>query len=165
MDLRRLLVDIENLDLIEIERMGRRLYEEIYLKFDAYGVLKSHDGEDVFFWKKRFDHAFFTSKNRAWHPADKSVLAVDRIMRIRWIEHVITGRATGSSCYKAQGPGQAKPFTNRLYVVPSELFVVWLEPRNEGGWRFSSAYTTLVNDIGRYCRNAKKIWQYQEKTP
>jgi hypothetical protein len=165
MDLKSLLLDIETFEIEEIERTGRQLYKEIYLKFGAYGVLKAHDDENVFFWEKRFDHAFFTSKNRARHPDDKSSLAVDRIARIRWIEHVIAGRAIDSSCYKAQGPGQMKSFTNRLYVVPSELFVVWLEPRNEGGWRFSSAYPTSVQDIRKYCRTGKRIWKYQEKTP
>jgi hypothetical protein len=127
--------------------------------------MKAHDDEDVFFRGDRFKHAFFTSWNRVGHPKDKSCLDADRITRIRWIEHVIAGRVESTACYKAQGPGQAKPFTNRLYVVSSELYVVWLEPRKERGWRFSSAYQASAQDIRRYCKNAKRIWKYQEKTP
>lgn len=165
MDLKSLLLDIETLELDEIERTERRLYKEIYLQFDAYGVLKAHDDENVFFWAKQFEHAFFTSKDRARHPEDKSNLAVDRIMRIRWIEHVIAGRVESTACYKAQSPGQKKHFTNRLYVVPSELYVIWLEPRDKGGWRFSSAYNSSAQDIRKYCNTGKRIWKYQEKTP
>ena len=165
MDLKSLLVDIEKLDLAEIESTGRRLYNEIYIKFEAYGVLKAHDGEDVFFWTKQFDHAFFTSKDRARHLGDKSKLDVDRIVKIRWIEHVIAGRVEGTACYKAQSPGQKKSFTNRLYVVPSVLYVVWLEQRDKGGWRFSTAYTAAAQDVSRYCKAGKRIWKCQEKTP
>lgn len=163
MDLKNLFVDVEGLDLRAMEEKGRFLYKEIYLQFGVYGIVKAHDGEDVFFWGKRFEHAFFTSRNRARHPDDKSNFAVDRMTRIRWIGPIIAGQVEGVACYKAQGPGQTKPFTNRLYVVSSELYVVWLEPRKEGGWRFSSAYPASAQDIRQYCKNAKRIWKYQEK--
>ncbi len=163
MDLKSWLVDISKLELDEIDVLGRRLYNSIYITSEYYGEKRTHDGECVFFWKDRFEHAFYTSSNRAKHPDLKDKLAVERIERIKWIEKVIAGEVPGSACYKVQSKGGSKTNPNRLYVISEEKYVVWLEPRNDGGWKFSTAYTAQTEEFRRYCQTGKRIWKW--KTP
>ncbi len=163
MDLKSLLVDVKGLKDDEIDALGRKLYKTIYITSGFYGIKKTHDGEDVRFWEDRFEHAFYTSSNRAKNRDDKDKLAVERIERIKWIEKVIGGDVPGSACYKAQSTSGRKTEPNRLYVISRELYVVWLEPRNDGGWKFSSAYTARPENFRRYCQSGRRIWKW--KTP
>ena len=47
---------------------------------------------------------------------------------------------------------------SRLYVLLSESYVIWLEPRRSGGWKFSTAYKARLKNIQRYCSFGKRIW-------
>ncbi len=64
MDLSDLTVSVDGLEIVEIEDIARRLYKEIYVTSGRYGICNTHDGEQVYFWEDRFEHAFYTSSNR-----------------------------------------------------------------------------------------------------
>lgn len=125
---------------------GRRLY--------------THDGQLVIFHKDRFDHAFYTSKDRARRPYDKDVVDMKRVIRARWIHALITGGVANSECWEcpSKETGRREP-PDRLYIIWDEGYVIWLHPRSEGGWRFSTAYCAPIAEIKKYCQGGKKIWK------
>lgn len=162
MDLNSLLLDFSGKTLAEIEAIGRSEYEHLYITSRNFGVHKAHDGEDVFFWKDRFEHAFFTSSNWASFPDRKDKLDVDRIKRLKWIGPVVSGLVSGTICREVPGPTGRRHPPNRLYLVTKGCYVVWLEPRMNGGWKFSSAYVARYDQLRRYCQGGKVIWRYGE---
>jgi len=158
MDLNDLIVPITGLEIAEIEDIARRLYREIYVTSGRYGICKAHDGESVYFWEDRFEHAFYTSSNRIRYPDRKDRLDLERIKRIRWIKEIIAGRIPGTGCWLTPSPsGGGRPL-NRLYILLSDSYVIWLEPRHSGGWKFSTAYKARLKDVQRYCSLGKRIW-------
>jgi hypothetical protein len=158
-DLNALLLDLAGLTNSDIEALGRRRFDEIYINLRDCGILQTHDGQEVTIWRERFDHAFFTTSNPISHKDRKDLLAVDRIQRVAWIGPVIRGLVDNTQCWEVPSPtGRVRP-PNRLYVAPSELYVVWLEPRIKGGWRFSSAYPTVASTISGYLRRGKLVWR------
>jgi hypothetical protein len=158
MDLNDLIVSIDGLESAEIEDIARRLYGEIYVTSGRYGICKAHDGESVYFWEDRFEHAFYTSSNRIRYPDRKDRLDLERVKRIRWIKEIIAGRIPGTACWLTPSPsGGGRPL-NRLYVLLSDSYVIWLEPRHSGGWKFSTAYKARLKDVQRYCSLGKRIW-------
>jgi hypothetical protein len=45
-------------------------------------------------------------------------------------------------------------------------FVVWLEPRDERGWKFSTAYPLSIEEIRKYTYGCSTVWKWKaEKTP
>lgn len=166
MDLTSLLLRLDALDTAQIEQLGRDWYHQLYITTapGRYGVLQAHDGQDVIFWADRFEHAFFTSSDRARYPNRKDKLAEDRIARVRWIGEVIAGQVPGSACWEGASPQGRLGQDNRLYVVSSERYVVWLEPTKRG-WKFSTAYPAWPVDIRRYCNSGRKMWQWKENAP
>jgi hypothetical protein len=162
MDLSSLLLCLDGLTDSQIEAVAREWYAKLYITTSrGFGVLKSHDGDEVIFWRDRFEHAFFTTSDRIGHPDRKDVVARERIERIRWIRGVVAGNVAESACWEVPSPtGRRRP-PNRLYIVSSEIYVVWLEPRISGGWKFSSAYTATAQNVRRYCQGGKKIWQHK----
>lgn len=95
MDLNDLTVSINGLEIAEIEDLARRLYREIYVTSGRYGVFEAHDGESVYFWEDRFEHAFYTSSNRIRYPDRKDRLDLERVKRMRWIKEIIRGEYLG----------------------------------------------------------------------
>lgn len=120
----------------------------------------THDNLEVVFHKDRFEHAFYTSSNRARRPHDKDIVDLKRIVRIRWILAVVSGNVRDSECWEcpSKETGRRKP-PDRLYIVWSEGYVVWLHPKADGGWRFSTAYCAPIAEIKKYCRGGTKIWK------
>ena len=109
-----LLVCTDGLEIAEIERTARRRYREIYVTSGRYGVFETHDGESVYFWEDRFDHAFFTSSDRVRHPDKKDKLDIERVKRLRWINEIIAGRIPQTACWLTPSPsGGGRPL-NRL---------------------------------------------------
>lgn len=104
MDLNDLIVSIERLEVAEIEDIARRLYREIYVTSGRYGICKAHDGESVYFWEDRFEHAFYTSSNRIRYPDRKDKLDLERVKRIRWIKEIIAGQIPGTGCWLTPSP-------------------------------------------------------------
>ena len=77
---------------------------------------------------------------------------------LRWIAPLIRGEVPGSECWEVPSPtGRRRP-PNRLYIIWDERYVVWLEPREKVGWKFSSAYEKTSGTIRDYCRGGGKIW-------
>lgn len=159
MDLESLLLDVQGLSGRELEKFARENYERLYINSGHCGIHKTHDGEDVVFWRDRFEHTFWTSSNRGRNPYAKDKLATDRIERMAWIGPLIAGNVPGSGCWEVAGEGRRIP-PNRLYVAGEQSFIVWLEPRMKGGWKFSTAYCPPVQEIRRYCHGGRKIWSF-----
>jgi hypothetical protein len=146
----------------ELERRARELYREIYLDNDSFGVRHTHDCQLLIFHARQFDHAFFTTSDRLCHPERKDVLRPGSIERVRWIAPLVSGSVEQSACFEVPGPtGRIRP-PNRLYAVFKDPFVVWLEPRKDDGWKFSSAYPCTIQDIHRYTRGGKTVWKWKK---
>jgi hypothetical protein len=161
MDLKSIIIPTQYLKTSEIELLGRQKYRELYLTQGKFGIHSTHDQQPVFFWEDRFNHAFFTSSDRARYPDRKDILAVERIERMAWIGKVISGQVPNTGCWEGPSPtGRRKP-PNRFYLSSDFLYIIWLEPRYEGGWKFSTAYSALPPVIRKYCGQARKIWAYK----
>jgi hypothetical protein len=134
----------------KVERIGRKLYSELFLTNSRNGIHLTHDGDRVYFWERQFNHSFFIS------PA-KELIDRSRIARMRWVLPLIQGKVPDSECRRVIHG--FKP-DNRLYVWLPKNFVVWLEPRDAGGWKFYTLYTVTRNQLRGYQRQGKQIWQY-----
>jgi hypothetical protein len=162
MRLDELLLNLDGLSDEEAEELGRREYRELYLNRGKFGVLELYKGGEVVFHEDRYEHAFRSSPNRIRNPYSKAKVARDRIERIRWIRAIIQGEVPKTECW-AVAPQSRRPGRDRLYVVLANRFVVWLFPRKDGGWKFSSAYSTTAQDIQRYTRGGTQVWTVPEK--
>jgi hypothetical protein len=151
-DLKSLLVKLGNRDAAAVERTGRRLYHQIYITSARYGKHKTHDGEDIYFWPDRFDHAFYKKKSKA--SRRKEMIDNGRVERLRWIKEIVTGNVPHFECWLVD---QTPRPENRLYIVSDELYVVWLEQRDAGGWKFSTAYPAPREAIEGYKTGGTKI--------
>lgn len=163
-DLHALLLDLAGLSPAEIERLGRETYAAHYLLEGRPRRLPTHDGQDVIFYPDRFEHAFFTSSDRASHPERKDRIALERIERILWIKEVIAGNVAGSACWEVseQRGGRGE---RREYAILSECYVVWLVARGDGGYRFETAYPAMHQDLSRYARQGRRIWRSKIEKP
>jgi len=164
-DLDKLLVNLSGLDADAVEKLARRLYRESYMNRGRVGVHKTHDGQKLIIHEDAFDHAFFTTSDRLCHPDLKDRLRKGSVERIHWIGHLIGGRVRGSACFEVPSPtGRERP-PNRLYVIFETPFVVWLEPRQDGGWKFRTAYPTSIEEIRKYTRGGRTVWKWKENGP
>lgn len=159
-DLNRLLEDVSGLSGSALFEKGLSLYRELYLTKEKVGEDWTHDAHMVIFHLARFEHAFQTTSD-GWIALErKDVVDSKRIARIRWIRPVLRGQAAGTCCFEVPAPtGRSRP-PNRLYVLESELYVVWLEPRNAGGWKFSSAYPATREAIAKYKTGEKTVGRW-----
>jgi hypothetical protein len=161
-DLLRLLEPLHGHSTESLEQRGQRLYENLYLDNDRFGIRRTHDDQVLVFFRSQFDHAFFTTSDRLCHPDAKDIIRRGSLERIRWIGLVCQGLVPGSACFEVPSPtGRFRP-PNRLYAVYSHPYVVWLEPRSKGGWKFSSAYPCSIEEIHRYSRNGRTVWKWKE---
>lgn len=127
MDLDALLLDLSN-----IPDDGLRNYAlKIYVKELEGCQIVDHEGNRVFFFSDRFDHAFYEKKD--WKLIKKrDAPSRQRVERIRWIPHILGGLVPGTECWD-------KP-ASRAYVCWRRPYIIWLSPRQRGDWRFSTAY-------------------------
>lgn len=147
-DLSSLLLDLSGLNDSEAECITRQEYMRLYTDRDTrkgrIGVRKTHDGDDVLFSEWRFEHAFFESAFKTSRKYNKDKFSRFRASRVRWIGEIIRGNIHGCDCYDIPDSTRRDPagrvMIKRLYVVWEELYLVWLEPHQRGGWWFSSAY-------------------------
>jgi hypothetical protein len=157
-DLSALLVDLTGLNDCQIENLGRREYGDLYLGGSKRGSLIAYDGSEVVFFEDRFDHAFFTTTDRYLHQYAKNVIAADRVARIRWIGPMLRGEVPNTQCWestRAAGTVNIK----RICIASSELFVVWLEARRNGGWKFSTTYVARAAQASDYKYGKKCVWR------
>lgn len=167
-ELAPLLIDLSGLDDNEAELATLDKYAALYLDKGRapkrLGVRTTHDGEEVLFYEDRFPHAF--SATVSW--CTKGAFDRTRGERVAWIGPVIAGEIDGTECWtvppKNGGRRGPRRRPDRLYVVSSTGYVVWLSPRDEGGWKFSSAYVAGHGDIRRYHSYGRRIWA-RKKTP
>lgn len=155
-DLGRLLVNVSGKDNDEVVQVGRKHYEETFITGVRKGIHKTHDDEDVYFWQQRFNHAFFIT-NRSTRLKEE-IVDKTRVARVKWIKPLISGNVPESECWLVRNDSRPE---NRLYIILPHNFVVWLEPRDAGGWKFSTLYTTNRNEIRRYQRNGTMIWKHR----
>lgn len=155
MSLKELLFDISDLSDEEAFDEGRRIYDAEYVRSD----IRLYNDDKVIFHKDRYDHAFRTSPNRARNVYSKKKIALDRIKKIRWIKEVLAGNVEGSECWFVCPKDGNRRERDRLMVVWDYRYVIWLNPRKDGNWRFSSAYPTSAGDIRRYTRGGTKAWE------
>jgi hypothetical protein len=142
-DVRTLLLDLDDLSDSEVAELGRKEYSDLFLTMAKRGIHDLHDGEKVVFFAERYDHAFFISPT-------KVNIERGRVARIRWILPLMQGKVPNSQCWlkpKLRGD-------QRFYVCNGLRYIVWLEPRTVGGWRFSSAYNAEQDEIEYYKKGA-----------
>lgn len=156
-ELAALLEDVSGLSSDALFEKGRSLYRELYLKKGRVGEATTHDGQVLLFYEDRYEHAFQTTSDRICAPERKDTVDAKRIARIRWILPIISGLVAETACFEVPSPaGRSRP-PNRLYVLEPELYVLWLEPRTSGGWKFSTAYPTIRERIERYKRGGRTV--------
>lgn len=158
-DLNALLLDLTGLTDGEIETLGRSEYAHLYLCNGSRGSLTAYDGSEVVFFEDRFDHAFFTTTDRYRHQFAKNVIARDRVARIAWIGPILRGEVSNTQCWEFPAGVGKHARTKRLCIASGELFVVWLEPRKAGGWKFSTAYIARGEQASQYKRGGRTVWR------
>ena len=160
-DLEALLLDIEALDSDQLLKEGMRLYRKLYLNKGHVGIHETHDGQALLFYEEQFEHAFWSSPDRWSSPYSKVRAAKERIARIKWIGHLLAGQVDGSCCFQGSGIGRPARHENRLYVIHHLSYVVWLEPRIAGGWKFYSGYPATRELVNRYQRGRRLIARWE----
>jgi hypothetical protein len=160
-NLEALLLDVESSDDDALLEQGRRLYKDTYLNQGHVGVHKTHDGKLLLFYEQQFDHAFWSSPDKHSGPHLKVRLARERIARMLWIGPLVAGEVLGSACWQGSGTGSPGRHQNRLYVIPNELYVAWLEPRTAGGWKFWTAYRATRDKIVEYQQGRSLIKRWE----
>jgi len=150
----------------DAERIVFREYAKRYLdrptQTGRVGVRKTHDGQDVVFFEDRFQHAFYTSGEKTSRQYAKDKFERSRGERVAWIGPLLAGEIEGSECWlippKGGGRGLSRRPPNRFYLLRQEWYIVWLEPRRNGGWKFSSAYVA-GHSIERYGQEGRLFWK------
>jgi len=160
MSLIDLCLDLNDKTPEEAFETGRELFIKLYV--EPYpGGMQLPDGHIVRFHKDRYDHAFRTSYDRSRSAYSKSMIALERIEKIKWIGEMLQNRVLDVQ-YALVPPKPPHPDPQRwqrLHFSWQNLYVVWLQPIREYEWRFSSAYPTGSADIRRYLlkrRNCEK---------
>lgn len=151
-DLQRLITSLKGQTDAEIEKYGREYYAERFLDNARNGQRETHDGQVLYFWESRFNHSCFMSP-------DKVRIDRARVERLMWVLPIIEGKIADTECFTVANPYQGRP-DNRLYIMFPEKFVVWLEPRDNGGWTYSTHYTAEMKEIRGYQRRGAKIWEF-----
>ena len=149
--------DFTGMDEAQAEQKGRGLYRALYLDGDSpFGNRQAHDGQPVAFYltgQHGFDHGFFTSSDLTGHSLRKDVLAVDRLERMPWIGPIIRGEVKDVEYRKETFRRGQALFEKRLYLLPQEGYVVWLEPQTtRGGFKFATAFNPAASVLAGYRR-------------
>jgi hypothetical protein len=157
-DLQSLLLDLNGVSDVQAEELGRAEFRRLYVPGAFRGTLRAYDDSEVVFFEDRFDHAFFTTVDRYRRPYAKNVLDRARVARVRWIGPILRGEVANTQCWETcRGTGDTR--TQRLCIASAELYVVWLDERRNGGWRFSTAYVPRAAQASDYTYGKKVIWK------
>ncbi len=161
-DLKTVLVTVADLPPERLFQIGQQIYESVYCQGQARGTLKAHDGQTVKFFQDRYEHAFSKSADRRTRGPDDP-MCPRRIARVRWIEHVIAGKADKWECREQERQGRKK----RLYFVPGENYIVWLEAAREPRvWTFSTAYVVDSDTLfARYRAESRFVASGKKNAP
>ena len=165
--LAQLLLNLNDMEDEQAIATVRREYARLYLDRPEVGERRTHDGQLVLFFGNQFDHAFFTTGDRVNRLYGKTAFSRARGERIRWIKAMLEGEIDGVGCWRIRTDRwqeKPKPLQHkRGYIHWDTGYIIWLEPRNRGGWKFSSAYVAGSDDLRRYARDGFKVWE--KKTP
>jgi hypothetical protein len=144
-DLTPLLLDLTGLDDTAIEALGIKTYNDLYLQTAQRGIHKAHDGESVYFYKNvGTGHALHKTISQ-----NKDTICPLRVERVKWIKEFICGNVADSECWLVP---DKRGFDKRLYASFRHGYVIWLSPRDDGGWNFKSAYPASTETIRRYVK-------------
>lgn len=165
--LKSLLLDLSGLSDEQARIKTCEEYNRLYMDRHTYtcmiGERKTHDNQTVIFYEDRFEHAFNTSIEGAYSQLKKDKFDRNRAVRVRWIDEVIQGNIQGIEYYHIPTGHHRDRLgrirIKRLYVLWEENYIVWLEPRKENEWKFSSAYVANKGYIRKITRGyfCKKI--------
>jgi len=158
MDLDDLVIDFLAIDKDEREAHSYEIYIQNCCGGGNSKSFELHDGESVTFFANQFNHAFFATKQNGPVLTSKMGLDIPRIERINWILPIIKGEISGTECWHI--PREYTGELKRLYVVRSKLYVIWLEPRKRGGFKFSSAYKARNEQISVYQNQGTLFWKH-----
>jgi hypothetical protein len=157
-DLQTLLLNLDGLTDVEVENQGRSLYLSLYARGPGQSNIVAFDGSEVLFFDDRFEHAFFTTTDKVARKEAKNRIARERVARIHWIGPVIRGEVANTQCWETAPRHGTDPRRNRVCIVSSDLYVVWLEPLRGGRWKFSTAYRVAAEQASQYARGKRKVW-------
>jgi len=136
-----------------VESTGRGLYRELYLSpNETYGIVKTHDGLNVYFHPDVFDYAFYGRSQ--WEISTvKDVIDRGRVERIKWIKEFISGNVSNSQCWAIP---VSKTALKRLYLSVNPGYVVWINPRaDKQSFNFRNAYPADPPRVWEYARSVK----------
>lgn len=162
MELTKLLTSWNSSAEAEIISECEAIYRELYLSNSTFGIQQLHDGESALFHIRTFNHAFYTSSKGPPYDGRKDKFDPVRAARVRWIKALITGAIPGSECWEVQPRSGRLTGPNRLYVIYSPAYLVWLEPRTkkaneECNWNFSTAYEATPRYIRERIQGGNRI--------
>lgn len=145
-----------------VKWQARSDYEHLYCANRHCSEILMRDGFAVRFYADRFDHAFFTSPDRARHPYSKTKLAVDRIERMAWIGAIIRGEVEGAECWEVLPQSGRQHPRDRVLIHWDAGYVIWLQPNKEGNaYKFSSAYPVPPKELSNLVRGGRKKWRVE----
>ena len=152
-DLRPLLLDLTGLDEAAIEALGFKTYCDCYLDNFNRGVHLAHDGEKVHFYRS-------TAKTHCLHQTVKGPsglpmkgpICPTRVTRVRWAKEFISGNVAESELWLVP---DKRGFDKRCYVSSKHGHIIWLSPRDDGGWNFKTAYQADPGYIRRKVYNVE----------
>jgi hypothetical protein len=162
-----LLLDFTGLSDEEAEKVVYQEYLDLYMDRVTHkgmvGVRKTHDGEPVMFYEDRFEHAFRTSAHKTFRQCHKGKFDRYRGGRVRWIAQIIQGNIGRTECWWIPDPDRrdssGRIIVKRLYVVWHQNYIIWLEPLQTGGWKFSSAYWAGKQYIRKITKRGTCFWR------
>ena len=163
-ELLALKADFTGMDAAQAEQEGLEHYRSLYLDGTApFGLRQLHDAQPVIFHLQGqfgFDHGFFTSSDLIGHPFRKDILDLGRLERMPWIGPIICGEVRGVEYRKEGFWRTGKRLYKRLYVLPQEGYVVWVEPQARGDWTFATAYTPTTANLAEYRRKSLLVREF-----
>jgi len=154
-NIEELLVRTDGMTAFTAGQCAREIYEQY-----VDGQLVAHDGQRVWFFSNRFEHAF--RRDNSGKGGEKNEIDFNRVQRARWIEPVIAGHVAGTVCRLVPDQKSTDRGSSRLYMVQSECYVVWLLPKTDGTWTFSTAYKAFGFQMKKYRQLGVEIWRREQ---
>lgn len=155
------MVNLRGLKAQAIEALGVKIYIQEYLTNAYCGTHLAHDGDSVYFHiKVGKGHALHKTVNKY-----KDTIDPPRVERLRWIKEFIGGKVPNSECWLVPDPESGE--TKRVYCSFGDGYVVWLGPRDAGGWKFESAYPCDTATLRGYLKRqgAKRVCVFPSEQP
>lgn len=150
--LEELVVRTDGMPSFQAEKIAAAIYEEY-----VTGTPMTHDGQRVWFFSNRFQHAFW--RDNSYRGGEKNEIDFNRVQRARWIGEVIGGNVAGTVCRLVPNDGNPERGSSRLYMVEPECYVVWLLPRTDGTWTFSTAFKAFGYQMKKHRQLGDEIWR------